>query len=518
MDFLKKIGDWFKNFPENYWKKFTQSQKILFVGTFVAIFLAIVILSLLASNPNYSLLIGGLSETEAGKVIQALEEQGIPYKTTPSGSIYVPASNQPEALRMKLFTQGVLGMTSKGFELLETQPLGATSFDKQVRYQIALQGSLERSITSIEGIQYAKINLTIPKFTYYTRGDETTPKASVMIGLNAGLVLSPDKVKAIMELVAAAVEGLSYTDVRVVDNYSRLLSDSVIGDESMGFASSRMEIQRLTENYYTSKVRNSLEQVFGLGRVVVISEILLNWETIETESTEYSPVTRRTGIVESEQIEKESSTNLGAGLPVGVDSNVPPTYESTTVSSGGQYDREKTIRNYNVNEIYEHILQNNQGEILDKNITVLIDSTVVADTVTKDGIKSIVANAVSATTTNVEVDFLAFDRSAEKQLESQMEVINRQQKFVQLMMGIVLLIAAMMLLFYLLLGRLKLRKQRQDVLDRRKKFEQELITISPEDKLTPEERTLVEMMEMLFSAADTKPEEVALLLKVWLNE
>lgn len=518
MEFVKKIVDWFKNFPENYWKKFTRSQKIVFLGTAATILVVMLAMVVILSNPNYTLLIGGLNQSQAGSVIQALEEQGVPYRTTAAGSIYIPASYQPDALRMKLFTQGVLGDSSKGFEIFESQPLGATSFDKQVRYQIALQGSLERSITSIDGIDYARIHLTVPKFTYYTRGDDSVTKASVMLGLRPGVSLSPDKVKAIMELVAAAVEGLDYKNVRVVDNFSRLLSDSVSGDESMGFATSRMEIQRLTENYYTSKVRSSLEQVFGYGRVVVISEILLNWETIEKESKEYSPVTRTSGIVESEQLEKEKSVDRGIGAPVGVDSNVPPTYESTIVTALGEYEREKTIRNYSINEAYEHVLQNKQGEILAKNITVLLDSTAVSTSVNKDVIKTLVANAINATLTSVEVDFLAFDRSLEQQYESEMQVSARQQKFIQLTIGFLLLIGALTLLLYLLLSRLRLRKQRQEVLSRRQRFEQELLATVTEEKLTPEETELVNMMETLFHAAENQPEEVALLLRLWLNE
>ena len=39
-----------------------------------------------------------------------------------------------------------------------------------------------------------------------------------------------------------------------------------------------------------------------------------------------------------------------------------------------------------------------------------------------------------------------------------------------------------------------------------------------EEKLTPEETELVNMMETLFHAAENQPEEVALLLRLWLNE
>jgi len=166
-----------------------------------------------------------------------------------------------------------------------------------VRYQVALQGSLERSIMSIDGVMQAIVHLTVPKFTYYTRGDTTQSKASVMLTLRPGTVLSPPNVKAIMQLVAGAVEGLSFQDVRVVDNYSRSLSDSVALEGNMEMASSRMELIKLTEEYYTSKIRNSLEQVFGMGRVVVMSDILLNWETIEKEEKTDTPVSRTSGIV-----------------------------------------------------------------------------------------------------------------------------------------------------------------------------------------------------------------------------
>ncbi|HPE68198.1 MAG TPA: flagellar basal-body MS-ring/collar protein FliF [Thermotogota bacterium] len=518
MDQLKKILEWLKSFPENYWKKYTSAQKMLFGGTIGAIVVAIVLMISFAANPNWSLLIRGLAEAEAGKVIEALEEQGIPYKTASGGSIYVPASYDPEALRMKFFTQGVLGAASRGFEILDDQPLGATSFDKQVRYQIALQGSLERSIMSIDGIRFATVHLTVPKFTYYARGEETEPKASVMLTLDPGKTLSPENVKAIMELVAGAVEGLAYSNVRVVDNYSRILSDAVALDESMGWAANRMEFQKNMESYYSQKIRSSLEQVFGLGRVVVISDVLLNWETIEKEATIFTPVLRKTGVMVSEQTEKESSTYGAEGYPVGVDSNVPPTYESTIASLGPQYTREKETVNYNVNEAYEKVLQNKQGEILEKNITVLIDSVAVASEIQTSSIKTIVANAVNATESNVEVEFLAFDRSIQEEMESQMEFLERQRRFFQLFLGMALLVASIVTLIYLLVGRMRTRRKRRDIMDRRRKLEEELVESASQDKLSPEEQELVEMLESLFKAVDARPEEVAMVLKVWMNE
>ena len=460
MDFLKKIVDWVKSFPDEYWKKFSQSQKILFVGVFVAIIVALVLTISVAVNPNYSLLVRSLTDAEAGSVVQQLEESGIPFQTGPGGAIYVPRSYNPEALRMKYVSSGVIGSTSKGFEIMEDQPLGATSFDKQVRYQIALKGELERTIMSLDGVNFAQVNLTIPKFTYYARGEEAKPKASVLLVVAPGVTLKPENVKGDMQLVSGAVEGLDYQEVRVVDNNSKILSDLVIAEEGVGGASSKMELQQKAEDYYTRKVRSSLEQVFGLGRVVVMAEINLNWETIERESTEFSPVLRTTGVVVSEQTESEKSLSGTSGQVVGTDANIPTVYEATDTGNLTDYERESKTTNYNVNEIYEKILQNKQGEILNKNITVLIDSLVVATSVTTDSIKGIVANSIDATTSNVAVEFLAFDRSAEQELRQQLALVENQRKFVQLVIGVTLLAVSIMLLIYILSSRMK--KKRSD--------------------------------------------------------
>jgi len=518
MDFLKKILDWFKSFPENYWNKFSSSQKILFGGTAVAIIVALVLMISIAANPNYQLLVRGLGDSEAGEVLQQLDEQGIPYKTDNSGAIYVPGSYDPQALRMKFFTSGVLGTNTRGFEILDNQPLGSTSFDKNVRYQTALSGELERSIMSIDGIDYAKVIATVPKFTYYARGETSKPEASVMLTLSPGYSPKPENVKAIMLLVSGAVEGLEYTDVRVVDNHSRILSETVVSGDDMGYASSQMELKQKTEKYYTDKVKGNLEQVFGIGRVVVISDILLNWETIEKEAKTYTPVGRTGGIVTSQETEKEMSTTGSTGSPVGVDSNVPPTYESTETGSEKTYERERNTTNYNVNEAYEKILQNNQGEILAKNVSVMIDSTDLATGVTEDFVATFVANAINATTTDIEIAFIPFNRSEESQMKAEMDAIKARDRFTQLMIGVALLALSMLLMMYLLIGRMKMKKNRERILERRKQFERELKEIPSEDNLSEEERELVEMIEALYNAAEQRPEEVALVLKVWLNE
>jgi len=270
---------------------------------------------------EYVALVKNVGEREAGIIAKKLDDMGIPYKAGPGGTILVPKNLNVYSIRMKLASEGVLGTITKGFELVETQPFGATSFDKQVRYQIALQGELERTISSLQAVKYARVHLTIPKYTYYVRGEMAKPKASVLVVLEPGMDLTPKQIRGIMELVAGAVEGLDVKDVRIVDNRSRVLSDKVALEEESQMASTKMELKKMVEDYYVKKVRNSLEQVFGVGNVAVVTEVVLNWEKIEKESKQYIPTTKKEGIVVSQQTETENiegSPNLYGG-PVGAE-------------------------------------------------------------------------------------------------------------------------------------------------------------------------------------------------------
>jgi flagellar M-ring protein FliF len=226
--------------------------------------------------------------------------------------------------------------------------------------------------------------------------------------------------------------------------------------------------------------------------------------------------------VVSEQTESEKSRTGTTGQVVGTDANIPPTYESTDTENDPTYERDKTTTNYNVNEAYQKILQNNQGEILDKNITVMIDSLAIeaqaATGVTTDTIKSLVANSIDATITNVEVAFLPFDRSAEYEMESQMKLLENQQKFIQLVVGVTLLAISMMLLIYLMTSRVKKRKKRQEIIEKRMAFENEVQQTIESEELSSEEQELVNLLEMLYRTVEEKPEELALVLKAWLNE
>lgn len=526
MDLIRRIREYFSNFFQERWKNYTTSQKILIVGSIISVLIVLIVVLSIGLRVNYVVLVKNLSEKEAGTIAQKLDDLGIPYKAAPNGTILVPDNLNVYSIRMRLATEGVLGTISRGFEIMDKQPFGATSFDKQVRYQIALQGELERTISSLEAVKIARVHLTIPKYTYYVRGEASEPKASVMLVLEPGRDLTPKQVKGIIELVAGAVEGLKPSNVKVVDSNSRVLSDLVNLESENLVATNKMELKKLVEDYYTKKVRSSLEQVYGIGNVVVMAEVSLDWTKIEKESKEYVPTNKSQGIVVSQQTETESieGASPSVGGPVGTEANIPPTYESLGETGKTKVERQKNITNYNISEVYQKIIDNREGEIRDKSITVFINESLANQSTTSvlnaDIIKKAVANAINVGDDKVEVVMAPFDKTAEIEMKKELERVSQQRAFMKLALGILLLTAAIVVLFYLLIRRMRLARERREIMMRRQELEKEVmesLKVS-EEVLPPEEKELLELRENLEQLSEEKPEDVASVIRLWLTE
>jgi len=516
-NFIGKIG--------GFWRSLPTTRKLLIAALILAFLLSLVFLTVTVTKPTYNVLVKNLSEEEAGRIAQALDNMGVQYKAGPGGAILVPDTVNVYELRMKLAAEGVIGTATKGFELLDKQSFGATAFDKQVNYQRALQGELERSIATIKGVKFARVFLNIPKFTYYTR-EYAKPSASVLVYLEPGAELSPKQVRGIMELVAGAVEGLDIENVKVVDNYSRLLSERVIMEREGIEATTKFELQKQIQDYYTRLITQKLERIFGVGNVVVMSDIKLNWQTIEKESKKYEPVLKKEGIVISKEEERESYTGVGdVGGEVGTEGNIPPiTYPSVTGGTA-KSERTHTIVNYNVNEIYEKIVTNRYGEISSKTFTVVIDSSALSHlpstSALEEDMKHAIALATNSPPTSVSIMFLPFNREVEMSLMREMTMAKELEKRRKFIIGLALLSTLIIAIFFLIIYQVRKVRAQKMVLERKKMLEEELrkeIAMEEEElAISAEEAELQALIRDVTDIAGKDPESVADVIRSWLT-
>lgn len=328
----------------------------LLVGAAAGIALIAVVL-LWAHEPSYGLLYGSLADKDAGQVVDALRQAGIPYKLDEgSGAVMVPASQVRDA-RLKLAAQGLPNSSGIGFELLDKeQGFGTSRFLETARYQRALAGELSRTIMGLANVQEARVHLAIPKQSSFLR-DREVPSASVMVKLLPGRNLQEGQVAAIAHLVASSVPGLSTERVTVVDQRGNLLTAK---DQSrdMALTASQFEYTRRLEETYVKRIRDILAPIVGVDGVR--AQVVADLDFTITEKTQeiFNP---DMPAVRSEQTIEEQNRGMAAGgipgaltnQPPGAGTTVPPGPQGTADAGPTSLSRSAT-RNYELDKTISH--------------------------------------------------------------------------------------------------------------------------------------------------------------------
>lgn len=271
-------------------------------------------------GPDWSLLYSGLSDSDESGVVQALQTAGIPYKIDDaSGNVLVPAERVRDA-RLQLASEGLPAGKTDGFALISKDPgFGVSQFMENARYQYALETELAQTISSLQAVQAARVQLALPPQSAFV-SDHRAARASVLVQLRPGRRLEPEQVSAIVHLVASSVPELDADQVTVVDQQGQLLSAPRSGDAAL--ASAQFDAERRLEETYSEHIEELLTPLVGPGRVHAEVTVDLDNDATEQASEQYKP---DSGVVRSEQTSEQTSTGAaGAGGIPGALTNQPP--------------------------------------------------------------------------------------------------------------------------------------------------------------------------------------------------
>jgi flagellar M-ring protein FliF len=272
-------------------------------------------------GPNWSLLYGNLSDSDASSVVQALQTASIEYKLdSNSGAIMVPAERVHEA-RLQLAGQGLPQGKTASLDLMNKDPgFGVSQFMENARYQYALEGELARTISSLQAVEAARIHLALPQQSAFVR-DRRPASASVLLQLRAGHRLQPEQVSAIVHLVASSIPELDSDNVTVVDQQGRLLSSP--RNSEAAIAAEQYEAAHRIEDNYVDHIEKLIAPLVGDGRVHAQVTVDLDAGAIEEAHEQYKP---DGAVVRSEQSAEEishSGSAANGGIP-GALTNQPP--------------------------------------------------------------------------------------------------------------------------------------------------------------------------------------------------
>jgi len=240
------------------------------------------------SAPSLVTLYSGLELREAGEMSDLLQKNNIRYELAAGGTaIQVDVGSSARA--RVLLAQGGLPTEGgkKGDELYDTPTWGKTDQEMRVLERRALEGELARTIAGFHGVEKAVVHLGLPESSPL-RKLERPAKASVVVTLRGGRMLTAEAVSGITYLVANAVPQLSGDQVAVLDSEMRLLSAPNDGS-AVGLTTRQLEMQRSVEEYLKQNAERILATALGPNEARVQVSARLNFEQVDKTIETYNP-------------------------------------------------------------------------------------------------------------------------------------------------------------------------------------------------------------------------------------
>jgi flagellar M-ring protein FliF len=312
------------------WSQLGASQKLTVLAATFVLAAGLSALSVWSSRADYGLLYGGLSDSEAAKVISALDDAKVSYKTG-NGSIYVPA-DKIYTLRMELAGKGIPSGDGVGFEIFDKPNFGISDFVQHANYVRAIEGELSRTISQLDEVEAARVMIVLPE-NRLLLDKSTYPTASVFVHVRSNSELSQQSINSIRFLVANSVEGLKPNHVAVVDNLGNVLAENTDDDSLTGLTDTQLAARRNLEQYLSKKAQDMLDKVVGPGQAVVRVSADINYDTLTQTQEKYDPDGQVVRTETKNEENNDSTTSSTASGPVGITANINTNSSSQAANS-----------------------------------------------------------------------------------------------------------------------------------------------------------------------------------------
>lgn len=336
---LDKIIEW--------WKKFSTRQRILLISIIAVVVLALVILAVVVSRPNYVILTTCDSATDATKVSELLEEEGIKYTTSTDGfTYYVDEKNKAKASILL----GTNEIPTEGYDIddVVTGSFSMTTSDREKLYVSYLEKKIGTDLAEIEMIDSATVTLNIPDDDGTILSSQQDSSCSVTLGLNEEI--DEDQAAGLARYVATALGDYATDQITIIDRATaNVLYSGADENSSAGIASTQLSAKQKQQNLIESEVKSVLVNSKVFSDVQVGMNLDMSFDNTETSSHKYGTMDGTNKGPITSQKEYNSSAQGGAAATPGTDTND----DTTIVTQDGDITSQEvseTSTNFAVDE------------------------------------------------------------------------------------------------------------------------------------------------------------------------
>jgi flagellar M-ring protein FliF len=344
------------------------TQRIMVMAISMTVLLALAGLGIWAGQETKGVLAANVSPTEASTMVAQLDKMQVPYELSGDQRTILVPESKVGSLRLKFAGDGLITGDKLGFEKLENAGLGTTDFSQKVIHRRAMEATLAKTIMSLQQVAEATVHITPSNDSPFLTEKEDA-KASVLLKLRGSRMLPDENTQAIVNLVAASVEGLKPEQVVIIDQFSRILSRTG-RDPMVGASDSQKKVAREEEDYMVRRVTELLEPVVGIGKVRATAHVELDFDKVKINEEKFDPQ----GQVErsvNQKDEKVQKRDSGAGLP-GTASNVAPATGGASANVSESSEKKETTTNYEISKTVRAIDQAT-GSVKRMTLAVIVD-------------------------------------------------------------------------------------------------------------------------------------------------
>ncbi|WP_431029469.1 flagellar basal-body MS-ring/collar protein FliF [Lysinibacillus sp. LZ02] len=517
----------------NFWSSRTRNQKGAIMGTLVAIVALAGILTYFSTRTTMAPLFTGLSPSEAGQITEVLGSQGIAYELANGGTTVLVPEEQVDPLTVSLASQGYpeTGAISTSF-FTENAGFGMTDNEFNVIKQAATETEIANLIKRVQGVQDAKVLITVPDEGLFIKDATQEATASVMLTTEPGVKFTDDQIKTLYSLVAKSVPNLSTENIEISNQYAEYFDlNSVQTGSSSTTPEGQMAIKKQIERDIQRQVQNMLGTMMGQDKVVVSVTTNVDFKQENREENLVQPVDEENneGIAISAQRITETYSGTGAtasGVPEAenVTDNFTDYQEGTT--GDGEYERVEETINNDVNRIRREI-QESPYKIRDLGIQVMVEPPVADDPASLDAAVQEDIEQILATIVRTSIDKEVAGDLTDEAINNKI-VVSVQPFYGKegadatpesvipwwvWVVGGILIVAIALLVFFILRSRKRKKEEEElNIIEQ----QQELIEV---DDISEEKETEATVRrKQLEKMAKDKPEDFAKLLRSWIAE
>ena len=565
-EWLKKLVSQIKEL----WSKWTIIQKVILIGVFVAVIVALVLVVSLSSKttevPLFNVAV--TDEAQRDNIIYRLAQENVDVNVNPAGMITVKDEATARRMRAILVREDLVPGNVDPWNLFDTERWTTTDFERNVNLQRSITNQIKQHIEALDEVDVANVVLSMPEKTLFQE-DQKPVTASVIIYPKPGSDITENKkkIQGIQKILLKAIPGLTAENVTIADASGVILNDfeGMKDIERIDVIAKEQKLIQTLETQYRAKILNALQLIFSEDRVRDLNiKIDMDMSQKVVEATEYSPIILKEDdpktpyddskyvesiTLSSETVEKTwTGTGYNPEGPAGIEGQNPPVYSDMSNLYGTSEERGNKQNNViNTKHISEQksptidrvtVSVNIDGEWDYKydetgKVVLLPNGTIerVYTPVSTEDLNqatSLVQGAIGFNELrgdSVTVRNIRFDRTAQFREEDAKYIKAQQtrQTVFYVLTGIVVVLVTFIIFRFISRELERRRRIKEEEELRKRQLEREKVLWESEQAgmevtMSVEERHRAELLENAISMAKDHPEDVAMLIRTRLME